>query len=200
MAPVTSDTITALLRAWKAGQSRALDDLIPIVYPELKRLVRRYHHAGPGDTLQTTAVVHEAYLRLLGTADVDWHDRAHFFAVSARIIRGLLVDAARARCSLKRGGWDGRPNTPADIDLDLVPEIGPARADEILAVHEALGRLTRLDPRQASVVELRFFVGLSVAETAEVLNVSPQTVMRDWRLAKAWMRREIDGGPLDSPD
>jgi RNA polymerase sigma factor (TIGR02999 family) len=200
MPPVTSDRITALLRAWKAGQSRALDDLIPLVYPELKRLVRRNHRAGPGDTLQTTAVVHEAYLRLVGTADVDWHDRAHFFAVSARIIRGLLVDAARARCSQKRGGCDGRPSTPADIDLDLVPDIGAARADELLAVHEALGRLARLDPRQASVVEMRFFVGLSVAETAEVLNVSPQTVMRDWRLAKAWMRREIERAPLDSHD
>lgn len=160
MSAATSHQITALLKAWEAGQSRALDDLIPIVYRELKRLASRYTRGRTGETLQTTALVHETYLRLVDMDSVGWQDRAHFFAVSARIMRGLLVDAARA--------------------------------DEILAIHEAIDHLARLDPRQAQVVEMRYFVGLSVDETAEVLKVSPQSVMRDWRLARAWLRREIE--------
>lgn len=190
MPAATSHEITALLRAWEAGQSRALDDLIPVVYRELKRLARRYTRGRTGDTLQTTALVHEAYLRLVDMDSVGWQDRAHFFAVSARIMRGLLVDAARARRSLKRGGRGGRVSP--SVDLDRVPDMGAARADEILAIHEALEHLARLDPRQAQVVEMRYFVGLSVDEAAEVLKVSPQSVMRDWRLAKAWLRREIE--------
>ena len=190
----TNHEITALLRAWEAGQSRALDDLIPIVYRELKRLARHYTRGRTGETLQTTALVHEAYLRLVDMDGVSWQDRAHFFAVSARIMRGLLVDAARARRARKRGGDGRRVIASVDIDLDRVPDMGPARTEEILAIHEALDHLARIDPRQAQVVEMRYFVGLSVDETAEVLRVSPQTVMRDWKMARAWLRRETESG------
>jgi RNA polymerase sigma factor (TIGR02999 family) len=191
MSTATSHDITALLKAWGTGQSKALDDLIPVVYRELKRLARRCAGGRGGQTLQTTALVHEAYLKLANMDEVNWADRAHFFAVSARIMRGLLVDAARARCAEKRGGKGWRVDPAAQIDLDQVPDMGPARAEEILAIHEALEHLAAMDPRQAQVVEMRFFVGLSVDETAEVLKISPQSVMRDWKLAKAWMRREI---------
>jgi RNA polymerase sigma-70 factor, ECF subfamily len=186
--------ITGLLRAWANGEPAALDALMPLVYRELKRLARRRMRGGDGGTLQTTALVHEAYLRLVDMDHVTWQDRAHFFAVSARIMRGILVDAARARQSQKRGGLPGgHARTFTDIDLDQIPDMGAERAEEILAVHEALECLTEMDARQAQVVEMRFFVGLSVVETAEVLKVSPQSVMRDWRLAKAWLRREIRG-------
>jgi RNA polymerase sigma factor (TIGR02999 family) len=192
--------ITALLRAWEEGQAAALDDLIPVVYRELKRLARRHMRGRDGETLQTTAVVHEAYLRLVEMRDVRWADRAHFYAVSARIMRGILVDAARARCAQKRGGVSGRAGLLRDIDLDQVPDMGSVRAGEILAIHDALEQLATMDPRQAHVVEMRFFVGLSVDETAAVLKVSPQSVMRDWKLAKAWLRREIRRGTGDSKD
>jgi RNA polymerase sigma factor (TIGR02999 family) len=157
-------------------------------------------HGGQGETIQTTALVHEAYLRLVGREDVRLADRAHFFAVSARVMRGILVDAARARTAQKRGGPGGRARASADIDLEQVPDMGGGRAEEILAIHEALDRLANMDPRQAQVVEMRFFVGLSVEETAGVLKISPQSVMRDWKLAKAWLRREIGRAPGGSPD
>jgi RNA polymerase sigma factor (TIGR02999 family) len=191
MNTTASHEITGLLRAWGKGEPAALDDLIPHVYRELKRLARQRMHAGDGETLQTTALVHEAYLRLVDMNGVTWQDRAHFYAVSARIMRGILVDAARARQAKKRGGGAG---TFTDIDLDQIPDMGSGRAEEILAVHEALERLADMDARQAHVVEMRFFVGLTVDETAEVLKVSPQSVMRDWKLAQAWLRREIRSG------
>jgi RNA polymerase sigma factor (TIGR02999 family) len=191
MSAATNHEITALLRAWETGRSTALDDLIPVVYRELKRLARRRMRGREGETIQTTALVHEAYLRLVNMDNVKWADRAHFYAVSARIMRGILVDAARARRSQKRGGSSRRAGLAPDIDLDQIPDIGSGRAEEILAIHEALGHLATMDPRQAQVVEMRFFVGLSVNETAEVLKISPQSVMRDWKLAKAWLRREI---------
>lgn len=196
LAITASHEITALLRAWETGQSSALDQLIPFVYRELKRLARqRMRDAGSG-TLQTTEVVHEAYLRLVDMSDVRWEDRAHFYAVSARIMRGILVDAARARCTQKRGGAPGA-ELCAGIDLDQVPDMGSERAEEILAIHESLDHLARLDRRQAQVVEMRFFVGLSVEETAAVLKVSPQSVLRDLKMAKAWLRREIRKGAKD---
>jgi RNA polymerase sigma-70 factor, ECF subfamily len=186
--------ITGLLRAWENGQSTALDHLIPLVYQELKRLARRRLHGSDGEGLQTTTVVHEAYLRLVDMDGVRWQDRAHFFAVSARIMRGILVDAARARRSQKRGGLLRRDGGNGDIDLERLPDMGSGRAEEILAVHEALERLAQMDARQAQVVEMRFFAGLSVEEAAAVLKVSPQSVMRDWKLAKAWLRREMQKG------
>jgi RNA polymerase sigma factor (TIGR02999 family) len=181
--PITgtaSHEITALLRAWESGQATALDELTPVVYRELKRLARRHMRGRDGETLQTTALVHEAYIRLVAMSDVRWADRAHFYAVSARIMRGILVDAARARCAQKRGGASRRAGLSPDIDLDQIPDMGSGRAREILAIHDALEHLAAMDPRQAQVVEMRFFVGLSVDETAAVLKISPQSVMRDW--------------------
>ena len=200
MSGTTSHEITALLRAWEAGQPKALDGLIPVVYRELKRLARRHMRGREGETLQTTALVNEAYVRLAGMDPVKWADRAHFYAVSARIMRGILVDAARARGSQKRGGQPRRADPATDIDLDQIPDMGSGRADEILAIHQALEHLAKMDPRQVQVVEMRFFVGLGVSETAEVLKISPQTVMRDWKLAKAWLRREIGRSAVDSSD
>jgi RNA polymerase sigma-70 factor, ECF subfamily len=185
-----SHEITGLLRAWEKGEPAALDNLIPHVYRELKRLARLHMRGSDYRTLQPTAVVHEAYAKLVDMSSVRWEDRAHFYAVSARIMRGILVDAARARGARKRGALLQR----ADVDLDQIPDMGSERAEEILAVHEALEHLAKIDPRQAQVVEIRFFVGLSVEKTAEVLKVSPESVLRDWKLAKVWLRREIRRG------
>jgi len=194
----TSQEITGLLKAWAEGQPTALDRLIPQVYRELKRLARRHIRSSDRGTLQTTALVHEAYIRLAEMSAVGWQDRAHFYAVSTRIMRAILVDAARVRGSQKRGGLLRR-TTSSDIDLDQIPDMGPGRAEEIVAIHEALEHLAKMDPRQAQVVEMRFFGGLSVDETAEVLEISPQSVMRDWKLAKAWLRRDIRRGTDSAP-
>lgn len=178
--------ITQLLRAWRAGDDGALDQLTPLVYRELHGLAHaRMRQERPGHTLQTTALVHEAYLRLLDARRVDFHDRAHFFALCARAMRQILVDAARARGSLKRGG----PGPAVAFDERLA--VSPARDLELLALDEALAQLAEADPRQGQVVELRYFGGLSVEETAEVLSVSPQTVMRDWKLSKLWLARAL---------
>jgi RNA polymerase sigma factor (TIGR02999 family) len=181
--------ITGLLKAWVAGDSAARERLVPLVYDELHKLAHRYRRkAGAGDTLQTTAIVHEAYLRLVDMDNVDWHDRAHFFAVSAQLMRRILVDAARARHALKRGGMAG----PLEIlNMDEIPATDSARGADVVALDDALTALAELDPRRARIVELRVFGGLSVGETAEVVGRSPQSVMRDWRLAKAWLLREL---------
>ena len=199
MEVAASQEITGLLKPWGRGQSSALDDLIPHVYRELKRLARRHMRSSDCGTLQTTALVHEAYIRLVDLTSVRWQDRAHFFAVAAQIMRGILVDAARARRAQKRGGLLRRSDPSTNVDLDQIPDMGSGRAEEILAIHEALDRLAKMDPRQAQVIEMRFFGGLSVEETAEVLKISPQSVMRDWKLAKAWLRREIRRGTDGSP-
>jgi RNA polymerase sigma factor (TIGR02999 family) len=149
-------------------------------------MARRYmHRERDGHTLQTTALVNEAYLRLVDVTHVDWQDRAHFFAVSAQMMRRILVDAARARASSKRGGQAVR------AELDEIPDLSSGRDREIVAIDDALEALAELDPRKARVIELRFFGGLSVEETAEVLKISPQSVLRDWKLAKAWLMREL---------
>ena len=199
MNAAASQEITGLLKAWEEGQPGALDRLIPHVYRELKRLARRHMRGIDCDSLQTTAVVHEAYIRLVELSNVSWQDRAHFYAVSARIMRGILVDAARARRSQKRGGSLRREGSSANIDLDQIPDMGSGRAEEILAIHEELEQLAKMDARQAQVVEMRFFGGLRVDETAEVLKISPQSVMRDWKLAKAWLRREIGRDRVTKP-
>jgi RNA polymerase sigma factor (TIGR02999 family) len=184
--------ITALLKAWSGGDAAALNRLTPLVYAELRSLARRYlRHESPGNTLQTTGLVHEAYLRLVDAKGVDWQDRAHFFAVSAQMMRRILVDAARARASAKRGGGARRIEHSTALNLDQIPHPGLERGAELIALDDALNVLEQLNPRHARVVELRFFAGLSVEETASVLNVSPQTVIRDWKLAKAWLRREL---------
>lgn len=185
MAPSTVE-ITGLLRAWGAGDRAALDRLTPLVHAELHRMAgQRMQRERPGNSLQATALVNEAYLRLVDITGVRWQDRAHFFAISAQIMRRILVDAARARGSAKRGG--GAPRLNLDESIDAVPE----RNCRIVELDEALDVLAQMDPRKAKVVELRFFGGLSVEETAEVLKISPQSVMRDWRMARAWLLREL---------
>jgi len=177
---------TQLLRAWAQGDSAALERLTPRVYDELRRIAGHFmQNERPGRTLQTTALVHEAYLRLIDVANVNWQHRAHFFAVSAQIMRRILLDRARRRVAAKRGGK--RPR----VNLDDIVDVCSAPARELIALDDALNALTEFDPRKARVIELRFFGGLSVEETAEVLKVSPDTVMRDWRLARAWLLAEM---------
>ena len=192
--------ITGLLKAWGHGDQRALEQLMPLVYAQLRAQARRYmRNERSGATLQSTALVHEVYLRLTRAQDVDWHDRVHFFALSAQIMRRILVDAARARAAEKRGGGALRAEHSSPVDLDQIPTADSDAAFSLCALDDALESLTRINPRRAKVIELRFFGGLSVAETADVLQVSPQTVMRDWRLARAWLAREL-GSDESPPD
>jgi len=187
-AGAASAHVTELLVAWSGGDSSALDRLVPLVHAELRRLARRQmRRERDGHTLQTTALVNEAYLRLVDLSRIRWQDRAHFFAMSARLMRRILVDHARSRQYVKRGGGAWR----VTFDEALVASAEPAA--DLLALDEALQVLARVDARKSQVVELRYFGGLSVDETAEALHVSPETVMRDWRLAKAWLLREIAG-------
>ena len=184
--------ITLLLRAWGRGDRQALERLTPLVYDQLLRLARKQMRAErQGHTLQSTALVHEAYLRLAHTGAIEWTDRAHFFAVAAQMMRRILVDAARARATKKRGGdLDRVEHTDID-DLEGLPAMSSERASDVCAIDDALASLARLDPRRAQVVELRFFGGLTIEETAAAMKVSPQTVMRDWNFARAWLTREL---------
>jgi len=192
MAAVDPTDITGLLKAWSRGDERALDELTPLVYAQLRVQARRYmRRERSGMTLDSTGLVHELYLRLTRAEHVDWQDRVHFFALSAQLMRRILVDAARARAAAKRGGSAER-NEHASVDLDQVPA-SETNARSLCALDDALEELRQIDPRRAQVVEMRFFGGLSVEETAAVLQVSPQTVMRDWRLARAWLARELRG-------
>jgi RNA polymerase sigma-70 factor (ECF subfamily) len=178
--------ITQLLADWSEGNEAALKKLLPLVYGELHRLANAYMRRERQDhTLQTTALVHEAYLRLVGQQNVQWQTRAHFFAVAARVMRNILVDHARGRGRAKRG--EGKPILP----LGDVAIMSDERADELVAVNTALDGLTAIDPRKGRVFELRYFGGMSVDEAAEALKVSPATVTRDWRMARAWLRREL---------
>jgi RNA polymerase sigma factor (TIGR02999 family) len=184
--------ITGLLKAWGRGDREALDELMPLVYAQLHAQARRYLRRERAQaTLQSTALVHEVYLRLTKARDVDWQDRAHFFALAAQIMRRILVDAARARVASKRGGGVLRVALSSTIDPDRIPTAHSDAALMLCALDDALESLAQLDPRRAKVIELRFFAGLSVEETAGLLQVSPQTVMRDWRLAKVWLAREL---------
>ena len=183
-----SSETTALLREWAQGDAAALERLTPRVYHELRRVAARFmQNERAGRTIQTTALVHEAYLKLIDVNNVDWQHRAHFFAVSAQIMRHILLDRARRRVAAKRGGA-----TPK-VNLDELPDVGSGRARELIALDDALNGLAKVDARKARVIELRFFGGLSVEETAEVLKVSADTVMRDWRLARAWLLAELGG-------
>jgi RNA polymerase sigma factor (TIGR02999 family) len=186
-----NDQVGELLRAWTDGDASALERLTPIVYEELHRLARSYMRGErPGHSLQTTALVNEAYMRLVGYERMRWQNRAHFFAVSAQVMRRILVDHAR-RHNLKRGG--GVPH----VSLEEAVLVGGNRAADLVALDHAMHTLAQLDPRKAQVVEMRFFGGLNVDETADVLKVSPATVMRDWSTAKAWLYRELAGGTRD---
>ena len=180
--------VTELLLAWGRGDRAALDELVPIVHQELRRLARlQMRGERDNHTLQTTALVNEAFIRLVDLRRIRWQDRAHFLALSARLMRRILVDHARLRHTRKRG--DGAVNVALDDSVVLSKERGP----DLVALDDALESLTRMDPRKGQVVELRFFGGLSVEETAEALSVSPETVLRDWRLAKVWLLREVSG-------
>jgi RNA polymerase sigma factor (TIGR02999 family) len=186
MRTLPSGELTRLLLAWGAGDEQALDDLLPVVYRELYNMARRYM-AGerPDHTLQASALVNEAYLRLVDVRQMQWQNRAHFFGVCAQLMRRILVDFGRRRHYLKRGGGV----RPVNLSEDLV--IG-AQTTNLVALDDALNALAAVDPRKVRVVELRFFAGLTVEETAEVLNVSADTVVRDWRLAKVWLHRELE--------
>ena len=186
------EEVSLLLLAWSDGDQAALDKLVPLVYEELHRLAHRYiSRERSGNTLQTTALAHEAYLRLVDAKSVQWQNRAHFFAVAAQTMRRILVDLARARHNLKCGGG------AQQISLDRVLLASPVRGADMLGLDEALGRLAALNPRQSQVVELRYFGGLTEEEVAEVVKISPRTVRSDWRLAKAWLYRELRRGVDD---
>jgi RNA polymerase sigma factor (TIGR02999 family) len=178
--------VTRLLRAWAAGDSSSLEQLVPLVYENLRQMARRYmRNEAAGNTLQATALVNEAYLRLVGVTDTTWQDRAHFFAVSAQMMRRILVDRARARHADKRGG------AALKVDLNESIDAIPDRSESLVALDEALDALAKFDDRKARIVEMKFFGGLSVDETAAVLKISPRSVMRDWNLARAWLMREM---------
>jgi RNA polymerase sigma-70 factor (ECF subfamily) len=179
--------ITQLLVDWGKGDETAFEKLVPLVYDELRRLARRYmRRERPGHTMQTTALVNEAYLRLVDQSRVNWQNRTHFFAIAAKLMRRVLLDHARRHMRAKRTGG------ALKVSLDEAAVVSEARAADLIALDDALERLAAVDARKSQVVELRFFGGMSVEQTAEVLNVSPSTVLGDWRMAKAWLRREID--------
>ena len=187
-----SPEITDLLHAWANGDEAALEQLTPKVYAELHQKARLYMRSQrKGHTLQTTALVNEVFLRLLGMRSANWQDRVHFFAVCASAMRQILVSSARARRASKRGGQSQPAGCSEPVNLDQMPEIGSNRGGELIALDDALKALSRLDSRKARVIELRFFGGLSVEETAAFLKLSPQSVMRDWKLGKAWLLREL---------
>jgi RNA polymerase sigma-70 factor, ECF subfamily len=187
MRTASSEEVTQLLVAWSNGNKAALDQLMPLVYRELHRLARRrLGRENAGHTLQTTALVNEAYLRLVGQKESQWQNRAHFFAIAAQMMRRILVDYARSRHYAKRGG--GAPK----VSFDEIMAVSGGRAADVVALDEALTTLGELDQRKSRMVELRFFGGLSIEETAEVLGVSPGTIRRDWTLTKAWLQRQIN--------
>ncbi|MGA8211997.1 MAG: sigma-70 family RNA polymerase sigma factor [Candidatus Sulfotelmatobacter sp.] len=184
--------VTGLLLEYAHGSQEAADKLIPVVYEELKRLARDYmRRENPCHTLQTTALVHEVYLKLVRQTDVNWQGRAHFIGVAARLMRRILIDHAKGHLRQKRGG------ETVIVQLNEALTFSPERSEEILKLDEALERLSKLDLRQSRIVELRFFGGLSIEETAEFLRVSPKTVKRDWAAAKAWLRSELRGSDGD---
>ena len=188
--PLRSPTdVTDLLRAWSNGDVAAFDRLVPLVYQELRSLARRYMRQERADhTLQATSLINEAYLRLVDVNRIQWQNRAHFLAVAAQAMRRILVESARRRHRHKRGG------DVVMVALDEAPDIGHDKGADLVALSDALTALASFDPRMGQVVELRFFGGLSVEETADVLHVSPETVMRDWKTAKAWLLRELSQG------
>ncbi|HEY3137974.1 MAG TPA: ECF-type sigma factor [Blastocatellia bacterium] len=188
MSTQASEDVTLLLLEWRDGDESALDRLMPLVYDELRRLARRcLRRERAGHTMQTTTLVHEAYLRLVDASRVPWHDRAHFFAIAAKLMRRVLVDEARKRCYKKRGGEFTRTL------LNEVMMITPERSPDLIALDEGLDRLAKFAPRKCRVVELRFFGGLSMEETAEALGVSTDIVKREWRTAKLWLLHELGG-------
>ncbi|HEV8428036.1 MAG TPA: sigma-70 family RNA polymerase sigma factor [Pyrinomonadaceae bacterium] len=187
--PKEAENITDLLVSYSRGDKESLDKLMPIVYDELRRQAARYlRRELPGHTLQTTALIHEAYVRLVDQRNVQWQNRAHFFGIAAQMMRRILVDHARTKKRAKRGG------SHIKVSLDDANIAVRSQDLDVVAVDEALSRLAKIDEQQSRVVELRFFSGLTVEETAEVIHISPATVKRDWSMAKAWLHRELSGG------
>jgi RNA polymerase sigma factor (TIGR02999 family) len=183
-----SQNVTQLLIGWSKGDKEALDALLPLVYEVLRQQASRYlRRERVGHTLQTTALIHEAYLKLVDQKNVHWQNRAHFFGIAAQLMRRILVDHARSKKRAKRGGSDIR------VSFNEANALAPVQDLDIVALDEALARLAEVDEQQSRIVELRFFSGLTVEETAEVLSISPATVKRDWSMAKAWLHREISG-------
>lgn len=186
MLSIASHQITLLLVDWSKGNQHALEQLMPLVYEELRRMARRYMRRQPtGHTFQTTELIHEAYLKIAGQNDYNWQNRAHFFGVAARAMRHILVDYARSKNSLKRGGWQQRVSFSED------PIASTQSSKEIVALDDALKQLAILDERKSRVVEMKFFGGLNTEEIGEVLKISPETVKRDWRFARTWLLREM---------
>jgi RNA polymerase sigma-70 factor, ECF subfamily len=182
----SSHEVTRLLQAWRSGNREALDELLPLVYQELHQAARRQMaRENSGNTLQTTALINEVYLKLVNFPDVDWQSRAHFFAVCSKVMRRILTDLAKARLAQKRGGG------AVKLSFNEEQVAGNGSGFDLLALDQAVSRLSQLDSRKSQVVELRFFGGLSVEETAGVLNISQETVLRDWRMAKVWLLREL---------
>lgn len=191
--PETEGSVTRLLHRWSDGDREAFGDLLPLVYSELRARAGSYlRRERSGHTLQPTALVHEAYLRLMGQENARWNDRAHFFAIAAQAMRRILVDHARKHTAPKRGGGAER------ISIEDAPQLSAAPAVDVLGLDEALERLAELDPRQAKVVELRFFGGLTIEESAAVLDVSVRTVAREWKMAKAWLREAMEQDAEDA--
>lgn len=190
----SSVDITQLLVDWSNGDATARDKLMPLVYEELRRLARRYmRNERAGQTLQTTALVHEAYLRLADYKEINWRERAHFFAIAAQVMRRILVERARARNRFKRGGVVPKVSLDTKtLFLATPPSVNGNHLLDMLALDEAMTKLEAVDPRKIKVVEMRFFGGLENSEIARVLNISPNTVMRDWNFAEAWLRRALD--------
>jgi len=192
MTMVSTHDLTELLTEWREGDRTALDRLTPLVYDEIRRIAHRYvQRERDGHTLQTTALVNEAYLRLAGNQQINWQNRAHFFAVTAQVMRHILIDYARRRNYVKHGGEAQRVSFSEALASEESVPMSKPRAVELLALDEALNELAKFDPRKSRVVELRYFGGLSLDETAEVLEVSLMTVRRDWRAAKAWLFRRM---------
>jgi RNA polymerase sigma factor (TIGR02999 family) len=186
MTEPSPEEVSQLLIEWSNGDKSALDKLTPLIYEELRRLAHHYmNRERAGHTLQTTALVNEAYLRLVNRKDVQWQNRAHFFAIAAKLMRCILVDHARSHAYAKRGGG------AAKVTLDEALIVSQERAGEVVALDDALTRLEQIDAQQSNIVELRFFAGLTIEETAEVLNLSPATIKREWVTAKAWLYREL---------
>lgn len=192
--PHSAEQITQLLQAWNQGDEGAIEKLVPLVYDELHRLAHRYMADERTEhTLQTTELVNEAYVRLVDSAHANWENRAHFFGVCAQVMRRILVDWARSRQTLKRGAGVRALDFENALAWEALP-LAKLPGNDLVAIDDALKSLTALDQRKGQVVEMRFFGGLSVKETAEVLKISPETVQRDWKFAKSWLRRELSGG------
>jgi len=187
-----SDKVTRLLLEWSDGNQQALEALVPLIYKELRNLAHNFlYRERQGHTLQTTALVHEAYLKLIDQNDARWQNRAHFFAIAAQAMRRILIDSARKHAAAKRGG------PQEELSLDEAPDMALEPDINLLKLDEALNELAKIDPRQSRIVELRYFGGLTIEETAEVISVSPATVKREWTMARAWLEQEISESELD---